>query len=539
MFSALKAKISQDAAVVGGAALQELFSFCGNCEEICEDQVQKALQSIFSSMPGKESDYFCHEGRTHYHFCQTDGTRYTTPRWNTSVWHYWYTFLAHSAGHTWWSPCAFNSLEDPDFEGNGCLSRQELGAMFQRVVTRFWGWTYAWYHKQIDADSDGCASTAEITAYLARRSPWCAFNLLHELPCLNSTDAGCKCSSGVSPAELSEHLLSSALKRIDSAVANHQEQVRNERANATVGQIDQGRGEEKSESTLLIALISGIIAIVTLVAFAVTCWYQHRQRNALRQPQKLLQAKLDAWSVFDDNLIAKTSTLHPLFVHCLGLGGFKSDQLSLLKITHDEDVEAMNSLLHQMKRNTNLNSLPLMAQIRLKYGITEVVDGDRVIAKSYMIQPEDYVNVEILMAWSSSASIIVGLTSLSEACPPRASCDSMLDFSAVLLQAQRQRKEDDLQSFCTANDMEPCSKEYILNPPSQVTGSASDAGSFRSMEAEDHIGGQITKEFNDFKSDMFKQAVSQRFSGEEKPEPQVYGKWSASAADSIADGTSL
>ncbi len=111
----------------------------------------------------------------------------------------------------------------------------------------------------------------------------------------------------------------------------------------------------------------------------------------LRQPQKLLRAKIDAWSTFNDNLLAKTSTLHPSFVHCLGLEGFKSDELSLLKITHEEDVEVVSSLLHQMKSNKTLNSLPLLARVRFQYGVT---NHDRVLTKSYVTQSENYFHVE-------------------------------------------------------------------------------------------------------------------------------------------------
>jgi hypothetical protein len=308
-----------------------------------------------------------------------------------------------------------------------------------------------------------------------------------------------------------------------------QQRVRNESANITAGELQQEGGEDEFKSTLLIALISGIIAIVVLVASTVTCWYQKHQQDALRQPQKLLRAKIDAWSTFDDNLIAKTSSLHPSFVHCLGLGGFQSHQMSLLKITHLEDVEVVSSLLHQLKRNKNLRSLPLMAQVRFKYGVTEAVGHDGDTTEPYMTQSEDCVKVEILMAWSSSISIIVGLTSLSAACPPNASCDSMRDVSEVVEHAKGQERSSQVST-------ESNSREYGLNAPSQVTGSASDVESFKSIEAAIRRDGNITNKVDDFKSEMFKQSVSQLFPVE-VPEAQscIDAKSRDRAADSGAD----
>lgn len=264
---------------------------------------------------------------------------------------------------------------------------------------------------------------------------------------------------------------------------------------------------DESHVSFIIAGAAGFAGILILVcALILAC----RRKNArkiearrvqnLLSVQNLLKAKLDAWSTFDCDLEAKTSSLEPSMLHCLSLGRFRPEVICLLQLAHPDDVPSLQSALSQVKASRDKFSVPVLTTVRLLHGAFSSPEH----GKTYL---QKYTTFEILMTWCDENSTIVGLTQSSEShLVPAAPLHDVVDQA---LNPQLSMALGERSSFAGEADPslagceETSSPENIINGSDLVSVTGSDAETFRSMYATSHQGGQMVDSFSRSKFTRF------------------------------------
>eukprot|EP00931_Biecheleriopsis_adriatica_P061539 TRINITY_DN37002_c0_g1_i1.p1 TRINITY_DN37002_c0_g1~~TRINITY_DN37002_c0_g1_i1.p1 ORF type:complete len:593 (+),score=57.53 TRINITY_DN37002_c0_g1_i1:83-1861(+) len=354
------------------------------------------------------------------------------------------------------------------------------------------------FRRQMDTDGDGCLSKAEYDEYWKKCSSWAwaNFTTITEFAAIEeyiqlyrSTSVdNSSCVDEVAWQMWSLEPIVDSILALDGSHAN--QSCKTQTPNQA--EIDQG----SMNLTLVIVLgCCGLVAIISVSCLA----YRYRNRqyrvnlDQAKQVQKLLKAKIDAWSIFDVSLCTKACDLEPAFMHSLGLQGYQPEMLDLVSIAHPDDASVLQDMLGQLERDLDSGSLPQMTKLRFVYGAT----GEDVV-QSYCDKPLAYIPVELLMAWGSEtrSTALVGITMLGEA-PSVRSLPSIGTVDAPNADALYEPRHASLSE--TAGSVRS-QGEFILNGSEVLSCGESEAVTFKSMTAKDHQGGQITKFFSDIKT---------------------------------------
>jgi len=367
----------------------------------------------------------------------------------------------------------------------------------------------AWkFHTVLDTDHDGCLSQEEYDHFSFEQYPQSIyinfttvkeFSAVEEYMQLPRYDYPAILGNGSCVDEVAWQMwgLEAILDSFSDSHANSNKSCK------TQTPIQAEMDHDSMTLTLVMVLgCCGLVAIVSLSCLALYRCRNHQYRANLdkaKQVQKLLRAKIDAWSRFDASLCTKTCDLEPAFVHSLGLQGYQPETLDLINLAHGEDARVLEEMLAQLEQDLDSGSLPQMTKLRFVYGET-----GKAVTKSYGIA---YVPVELLMAWGSEtrSTILVGITILGEApyarSLPRIGADDVPDVEALY-----EPREASLSELAPS---ELSQGEFILNGSDVISFGESEARTFRSMTATGHQGGHITKNFNDLKTSQIRDAFRQ------------------------------
>eukprot|EP00931_Biecheleriopsis_adriatica_P042855 TRINITY_DN24457_c0_g1_i1.p1 TRINITY_DN24457_c0_g1~~TRINITY_DN24457_c0_g1_i1.p1 ORF type:complete len:598 (+),score=65.50 TRINITY_DN24457_c0_g1_i1:23-1816(+) len=254
--------------------------------------------------------------------------------------------------------------------------------------------------------------------------------------------------------------------------------------------------QQPLSAKIILGLVLGFCTILCAGSFAVMARYRYHRKKlnqAVREldeasnVNKLLKAKIDAWSIFDANLSARTSSLQPAFVHTLALDHYALDTLNLLDIVKADDVGVVQSMLKQFRmEQEHRDSVPSMTTIHLEHGAT---------GKTCKEYESKYIYVELLMARvaQSQSSVVVGITAAGEEIQVLAEERPVPPLPDPAQDAARRGKDHCDESVFAASAHS--NREFILNG-SDVTDfeQQSDVGTFRSMQVIDY------RHVNDFKT---------------------------------------
>lgn len=387
------------------------------------------------------------------------------------------------------------------------------------------------FRNRLDKDRDGCLSKAEYDQYWtdyslnAMSSPYINFTTVPEFSAIeeyNQLPRNTSMNNSSCVDEIAWQMWS--LERIIDFFGNDSHANKSCKTQTPIqAEMDQ------SSTNLILAIVLGCCGLVAILAVSCVALHIYRNRqyraklDQANQVQKLLKAKIDAWSIFDVSLCTKACDLESAFRHSLGLERFDPEMFDLTNIAHPEDARVLQDMLAQLERDLDSGSLPQTTKVRFAYGET----GEN-CRKSYTYT---YVPVELLMAWGSEtrSTVLVGITMLGEAPStygvhevdnerPGIGTDDAPDVEALYRTRYASLSE-------TAGSVRS-QGEFILNGSDVMSCGESRAGTFRSMTANGHQGGQITKLVSDMKTSQIEyafglasDAVSEHKAAEQTPSP--------------------
>eukprot|EP00440_Ansanella_granifera_P007948 gb/GFBE01008599.1/.p1 GENE.gb/GFBE01008599.1/~~gb/GFBE01008599.1/.p1 ORF type:complete len:526 (+),score=82.36 gb/GFBE01008599.1/:1-1578(+) len=392
-----------------------------------------------------------------------------------SIWLSVFTYVTRAGGQSdTYDNFFLERGEDPDLDGNGCLSVDEVESMIDEAYAATFLNSATRLARSIDQDKDSCLSRAEVSDFDQILEAYCS-------PMTPAVGAADDNSSWESPEcagrGLDYEMLANRLNVASINVVN----ASLEKYQRTALRLDDA---DRPDAALLITVMAAAgaslcLACAACVGFAL--WLRFKRKPSLSSAHDaILRASFDSTMMCNSQMVLQDEADGRLvsILKCP-----LSEKVDFLQRVHPADAERLRETLAMLEPGHNVAQ---QIEVQIRTGAQERFT-DRVVLE------DEYIHILLRLSLESADSLLVALQLLTENEPP----PCLVPPPALDVLGGVPRKSGAPESYGRDPDTTQSPRSNVLNGSDVITDPESLAETFHSVEAHSHWGGLVTGRFSD------------------------------------------